>query len=370
MLATARAIPRLHSPRTTAARATAVGAAAATVLAAGTALLAAPASAAPSGSGVGYRETLLVSDRASDGAPLTDPTLVNPWGISFGPATPLWVVKDGSSSTTLYRSQAGPPPITQLFSVGLRPAPTGTVFNPTNAFLLPGTTNPARFIFDSLSGFISGWTNVPSIAPTDTPVVPPPAAGSAFTGLAIAPSAPGGPRLYAADAGTGVVRMYDGGWQPVGTFRDPSLPPRMAPYGIQVLGDRLFVTYAPPPDQAIGLKGAVDEYSLDGTLVRRFATGGPLHGPWGLAQAPAGWGDLGGDVLVGNEDGGAINAFDPDTGHFDGTVRDATGAPIAHDGLWGIAFGNGVIGTPQTLITVAGIDDYRHGIVTAISAPG
>ena len=347
-------------------RATSVAAAAVLAVAAGGALAPTPASATLHGTAAGYTETLLVSDQASDGAPLTDPTLVNPWGVSFGPTTPLWVVKNGSASTTLYRSQPGSPPIAQLFSVGLQAAPTGTVFNPTNAFQLPGTTNPARFIFDSMSGVISGWTNVPVLAPSATPVVPA-AGGASFTGLAISPSAPGGPRLYAADAGTGVVRMYDGTWQPVGTFRDPDLPPRMAPYGIQVIGERLYVTYAPPPDQEIGLKGAVDVYTLGGQLVRRLATGGPLHGPWGVAQAPAAWGAFGGDVLVGNEDGGAINAFDPTTGHFDGVVRPAA---AAHDGTWGIAFGNGVIGTPQTLITVAGPDDYRHGIITAITPAG
>jgi len=353
----------LSLPRRRAARA---AAAAFVLVAAGGALAPATAVASQHGADSGYTETLLVSDRASDQAPLTDPTLINPWGISFGPATPLWVVKNGSDSTTLYRSLAGTPPITQLFSVGLQASPTGTVFNPTGAFLLPGTSNPARFIFDSLSGFISGWTNVPTLAATDTPVVPP-ADGAAFTGLAISPDAPGGPRLYAADTGTGVVRMYDGSWQPVGTFRDPAMPPRMAPYGIQVIGDRLFVTFAPPPDDEVGLKGAVDEYTLSGELVRRFATGGPLHGPWGVAQAPAGWGAFGGDILIGNEDGGAINAFDPTTGHFDGVVRDAADS---HDGTWGIAFGNGVIGTPQTLITVAGPDDYRHGIITAITPAG
>jgi uncharacterized protein (TIGR03118 family) len=315
--------------------------------------------------GNAYAETLLVSDRAADNAVITDPTLVNPWGVALTATSPLWVNKEETALSTLYRSSAGTPSVTQLFSVATVPHPTGIVANPTGAFLLPGTTNPARFIFDSLSGRISAWTNVPVLAPTDTTVVTEP--GAAFTGLAISANAPGGPRLYAADAAAGVVRMYDGTWQPVGTFRDPNLPPKMTPYGIQVIGDRLYVTYAPPPDSENGLKGAVDVYTLGGQLVRRLATGGPLHGPWGLALAPEGWGAFGGDLLVGNEDGGAINAFDPQTGHFEGTVSDANGAAIAHDGLWGIVFGNGTIGTPQTLITVAGEDAYMHGVITAIT---
>jgi hypothetical protein len=75
---------------------------------------------------------------------------------------------------------------------------------------------------------------------------------------------------------------------------------------------------------------------------------------------------------VGNVDDGRINAFDRRDGRFSGTLKDASGEPLVNPGLWGIAFGNGVIGTPRTLIFAAGIGDevdehvYEHGLVGAI----
>ena len=278
-----------------------------------------------------YSETLLVSDRASDNAVITDPTLVNPWGVALTATSPLWVNKEETALSTLYRSSAGTPSVTQLFSVATVPNPRGHRANPTGAFLLPGTTNPARFIFDSLSGQISAWTNVPVLAPTDTSVVTEP--GAEFTGLAISADAPGGPRFYAADNGTGVVRMYDGAWQPVGA-RDPNLPPKMTPYGIQVIRR--------PALRDVRAAGGLRERTAGRR--RRLHTQRPTDQAARHRRATAravgsgararGLGSFGGDLLVGNEDGGAINAFDSQTGHFEGTVSGANGAAIAHDGLW------------------------------------
>ncbi len=316
------------------------------------------------GSSGAYHETLLVSDRASSGAPITDPTLQNPWGIAFGPTTPLWVVKNDTNLTTLYRGANGVDPITKLFDVGLIAGPTGIVFNPTGDFIVPGTDQPARFIFDSLSGEISAWTNLNPLPATDTVAVPR-RDNASFTGLAIAPNAPGGSKLYAADNANGVVRVYNGKFKQIMTFTDRDLP-GLTPYGIQVIGERVYVTFEPRSNDE-KLKGAVDVFSRDGKLLKRLIRGGPLDGPWGVALAPADWGAFSGDLLVGNEDGGQINAFDPASGQFEGTVSDENGKAIAHDGLWGIAFGNGVIGTPETLIIVAGVDEYEHGIIEGIT---
>ena len=76
-----------------------------------------------------------------------------------------------------------------------------------------------------------------------------------------------------------------------------------------------------------------------------------------MAIAPKHWGKFGGRLLVGNVDDGKINAFDRRSGKFKGTLKDASGEPLVNPGLWGIAFGNGVIGTPNSLIFAAGIGD-------------
>ena len=40
-------------------------------------------------------------------APLTDPDLKNPWGISFSPTSPLWVSNQGTNSSHSLRSPSG-----------------------------------------------------------------------------------------------------------------------------------------------------------------------------------------------------------------------------------------------------------------------
>jgi hypothetical protein len=50
------------------------------------------------------------------------------------------------------------------------------------------------------------------------------------------------------------------------------------------------------------------------------------------------------------------------TGAFMGQLRDAQGHLIANSGLWGLSFGNGLTGTPRTLLFAAGIDGYSHGL--------
>ena len=94
-----------------------------------------------------------------------------------------------------------------------------------------------------------------------------------------------------------------------------------------------------------------------------------------MAIAPKGWGDFGGDLLVGNVDDGTINAFNPRSGNFRGTIKGADGKPLVNLGLWGIEFGNGRIGTPNSLVFAAGIgittpngpaEVYEHGLVGLI----
>ena len=58
-------------------------------------------------------------------------------------------------------------------------------------------------------------------------------------------------------------------------------------------------------------------------------------------MAPATFGAFGGDLLVGNFGDGRVNAFDPATGTFKGTLTDANNDPLMIDGLWALAFGNG-----------------------------
>ncbi len=117
--------------------------------------------------------------------------------------------------------------------------------------------------------------------------------------------------------------------------------------------------------------GVVDVFDARGKLIRRFASRGALNAPWGIAMAPASFGQFGGALLVGNFGDGTINAFDPVSGNSLGALKDSTGKPIRYDGLWGISFGNGVAGqASNALYFAAGPDDESHGVYGVIRAMG
>jgi uncharacterized protein (TIGR03118 family) len=302
-----------------------------------------------------YRETVIVSDQPGV-APVTDSDLVNPWGISFGPTTPLWVANNGTSTSTLYSTN--PTAAKQPLVVTTQPGPTGTVFNDTTEFALPDGT-ASKFLFASLSGQLSAWGGGTQTTTTAS------VSGTAFTGLALAHTNDG-PRLYAADALSTNVLVYNGKWQLDGILKDRSLPHGLTTYNVAVIGKKIYVSYAPPPGVEANVHGAIDVFNFNGQLERRLVTGGVLDGPWGMVVAPHTWGRFAGALLVGNEGGGQIHAFDPSSGRFLGTVRDAHGQPIGEDGLWGMAFGNGVIGTPNDLVIAIGADDYKHGLIALV----
>lgn len=325
-----------------------------------------------------YRQTNLVSNIPGL-ANLTDPNLQNPWGMAAGPNTPLWVADNGADVATLYTGGLKRMPVSAVPLVVSIPggAPTGTVFNDGPGFVVQSGTasGPARFLFASEAGTITGWNpNVPAASSTEaqTAVTTPDAV---YKGLAIA-TAQSGPRLYAANFHAGTVDVFDEQFQPVdlpGGFTDRAIPHGYAPFGIQELDGLLYVTYAQQDadahDDVAGRgHGFVDIFDADGNLLRRLVRHGPLDSPWGLALAPDGFGRFSGALLVGNFGNGRINAFDPWTGVFLGQVRGPDHHPLVIDGLWALRFGNGVTGTPQTLLFTAGPDDEQHGLFGTITA--
>lgn len=104
-------------------------------------------------------------------------------------------------------------------------------------------------------------------------------------------------------------------------------------------------------------------FDVGGALVKRFASNGALNAPWGVALAPAGFGSYANMLLVGNFGDGTINVFDPASGSQVGTLAKADKTPIVVDGLWGIAFGNGLNDQPATtLFYAAGPGAETHGL--------
>ncbi|HJQ75294.1 MAG TPA: TIGR03118 family protein [Gaiellaceae bacterium] len=335
-------------------------------------------SAAPPGNR--YKVTPLASD-VQGKAPTVDSNLQNTWGLARSDTSPWWIADNGTAAASVYTGSGMRVDIGGNAAQGVPGAPTGAVFSGIPGQFQVGTTAspttlaPSNFIFDSEDGTISAW-RVGSTAALVT--VDMSSSKAVFKGLAIS-NGTSGPRLYATDFAHGSVDVFDGGWNQVkvpGAFVDRRLPKHFAPFGIQTIGNRVFVTYAKQQpgsdDEAHGRGlGIVDAYDLDGKFLARVAQHGQLNAPWGLALAPAGFGRFGGDLLVGNFGDGQINAYrEMRHGHFEhrGTLQGARHGKLAIDGLWALELGNaGSNGNPQTLFFTAGIDDEAHGLFGTIT---
>ena len=109
-------------------------------------------------------------------------------------------------------------------------------------------------------------------------------------------------------------------------------------------------------------------FDPEGRLLRRVESRGALNAPWGVALAPASFGKFGGALLVANLGDGTINAYGPRSGTFLGTLRDTRGRRLHMDGLWGIAFGNGILAQESNaLFFTSGPNhgaDGAYGVIT------
>jgi len=357
----------------------------------------------------GYVQTNLISDIPGLAA-VTDPNLLNPWGTAFFPdASPFWINENNAGFSALYFADAVPfpglprvtiPPPPPSSSIG---TPTGIVANlfvGTGAFEIPDPTNPnnvdgfdgpSLFIFDTEDGTIEAWNAAPFV----TPGLPDPLSavvvvdnsagggptGAVYKGLALGMNSSNGPLLYATNFRTGNIDVFDTNFKsptpPLsGSFTDPKLQHGYAPFGIQNINNQIWVTYA-EQDKAKHdpvnkpAHGFVDVFDTDGNLIQRFAQHGHLNSPWGLAMAPKTFGQFANDMLIGNFGDGVINAFDPETGHWLGTVSGLHGRPLVNDGLWSLTFGGaldstGTASSTDTLFFSAGLNDEQDGLFGSI----
>ena len=322
-----------------------------------------------------YVQHNLVSD-VPGLADVTDPNLVDPWGISTSATSPFWVSNAGKSDSTLYNGAGAITPVVVAIPAGskgpAKSSPSGQVNNNTAAFILANGIK-ASFIFATEDGTISAWNG----GTASTVMVDNSGAGAVYEGLAIGTSA-NGATLYAPNFKTNAIDVFDGKFAPTtlaGNFTDPNLPAGFAPFNIWNLGGKLYVMYAKQNaakvrDTAGPGNGFVSSFDLNGNFLRRIVSNGPLNSPWGVAIAPATWGAFGGALLVGNFGDGTINAFDLTAGTPLGTLQDKSGASLVNRGLWALIFGNGGSGgDPNTLYFSAGIQGETHGLLGAIAPP-
>lgn len=330
-----------------------------------------------------YTRINLVSNTAG-AARLTDPQLINPWGMSRGPSSAWWISDQRTGFSTVYNGAGAK----QSLIVAIPQAdpnnkntptgaPSGTVFNSsqTDFMLAPG--KPATFLFSTIDGTIAGWNPTVGVAQGAAPpsthavTVVKTADGSSYTGLTTA-FIDGKPYLYAANFSKGRVDVYDSAFHPVilydedpnnwsdehpyfseNSFVDTRLPRPYAPFNVQVIGNNIVVTYAihqqevsPFETDGPGL-GFVDIYNSKGRLLLRLEHGDWLNAPWGVAMAPADFGRFSHNLLIGQFAGGGdtqssgyIAAYDLITGKFNGLLQDAGGKPLSIKGIWSLSPGN------------------------------
>jgi uncharacterized protein (TIGR03118 family) len=311
-------------------------------------------------------QTNLVSDVPGLAA-FTDPNLQNPWGVSFSATSPFWVSDQASNVATLYSATGA----INSRVVSVAGGPTGQVENSAGAgnFLVGGTA--ANFIFATLAGAIYGWNGgAGATAQLEASTV-----GASFTGLALDNNGVGN-FLYAANsAGSGGIDVFNSSFSPTtltGSFTDPNLPAGYVPYNIQNINGDLYVEYENPSSQRTLGSGAVSVFDANGNFIKELISpGGQLEAPWGIVVAPSGFFDFPNALLVGNFGNGEINAFDPTTGAFLGTLTDSTGNPIVNQDLWALEVDPGA--KPNAVFFTAGIDHQTEGLfgeLTSTPEPG
>jgi uncharacterized protein (TIGR03118 family) len=324
----------------------------------------------------GYSQTNLVANTAGV-ANHTDAQLSNPWGISFIPGQPFWISNNNGGTSTLYDAQGNKDALVVSIPVAAhnpcpQGCPTGTVANSQAGYFGNGT-----FLFDTEDGIIANWTGQGNTVT----VVDNSAAGAVYKGLAVLTNNEG-TFLLAANFNSGKIDVFDRNFNAahlVGNLTDPNLPAGYAPHGIKVIANLILVAYAQQDgakhDPTIGAGlGLVDAFDTEGNFHGTFASGGTLNAPWGMVMAPATFGTLAGDVLVGNFGDGTINAYDT-AGNFKGQVTDSAGHVIVNPGLWDMVFGAGGTGDPNTLYFTAGGANQTSGLfatllpATAVGGP-
>jgi uncharacterized protein (TIGR03118 family) len=347
-------------------------------------LMGALAAAAASAQSVAYRQSSLASDVAGL-ANNTDPLLVDPWGIAVDPGV-SFIVANEAHGRVISLDAAGVRSVPVGFSVpnpaGTGPAaPTGIVADLHSFFRSQNSAPPFQIstILATVDGGIYFWFQNAdgSSAPQATLVVDRSRTGAVYTGLAILTPQCCSEFLAAANFHTGNIESFTATFDPLapaGSFTDPNLPAGFAPFGMQVVGNQVFITYAVQdagkqnPIFGAG-NGIVSIFDLAGNFVRRFAAAGPLNAPWGVAKAGANFGPFSNDILIGNTGDGTINAFDPVTGNFAGQLKDGDGKVLVIDGLHALVFGSQGLGDANTLFVTAGIATRQDGLFASIS-PG
>lgn len=348
-------------------------------------------SAIPAQAG-GYALHNLVANKQIYMPEIVDPHVINAWGLAVRPAGAgghFWVNNTDTGTVSLYVGDVGDNKLhqdeTKLVTLPApegsteHSTPTGQVFNGReDEFIVThdGITGPSKFIFCAEDGTIIGWTEKKNadgtfIRPAHGVImVDNSKKGAIYKGVTVSQGLDHN-KLYAADFGNNRIDVFDASFKPVKTdgFKKPgAVPDGYAPFNIQELGGKLYVTYAKltkepgEEEQGEGL-GHAAVFDYDGKLLQVLEGGKALNAPWGLAIAPEDFGEASGKLLIGNFGDGRIVTYNLATGRQGDVLKRADGQPLEINGLWGLIFGNGEsLGARNALYFTAGPADEIDGV--------
>lgn len=309
----------------------------------------------------------LVSDQP-DVAARVDVDVVNAWGIASALGV-FWIANAGSGRLSTFDA-TGAPARTSGKPIEVGEGITGIVTNRSPSFVIdgPGGMKPATVIVARENGQLVAIND--DVNDTRATVVADQSSVDAnYKGVAIVRSRDDLDYILAADFRNGRIDVFDGTFAPSMTisFVDPTIPTGFAPFNVAVLGDAVYVAYAQQDAESEDeVRGAGLGYvtKFDVTGVRAWTLSSQLlNAPWGMVLPPATLRLPANAVLVGNFGDGRISMVDADTGRELGQLEDASGSPIAIDGLWGLAFGGEVAQSdPNGLYFAAGPEDEAHGL--------
>ncbi len=214
-----------------------------------------------------YKQTNLVSDVPTVPPTTTDVNLKNAWGLSRSTGSPWWVSDNGTGLSTLYNITGPTATLTATVNprvVVIPPpngssspsTPTGTVFNGSTDFAL-APDKPARFIFVTEDGTISGWN--PAVDPNNAILKVDNSPKAVYKGVTTG-DVKGVRYLYVANFRGGEIEVYDTNFMRARfsddtdgdhgavfseeSFEDDEIPQGYAPFNVQNIGGSLFVAYA------------------------------------------------------------------------------------------------------------------------------
>ena len=325
---------------------------------------------------IGYRQTNLTSNLPNIANNVT-PDLINPWGIAFLSGQSFFIANNKSGSVISHDasgSSLGLPFFTVPDAVGTGvDNPTGIVADQNSFFGGPSLIRP--FVLVTEQGAILTWGPDANGSLPQQATLRRRRASAVYKAAAILNSGVTQPVLAVTDFHNGFIETFLPGFAGValpGSFTDPNLPAGYAPFGIQVIGSDVFVSYAVQDatkhDPVVGLgNGIVSIFDMEGNFVRRFATGGTLNAPRGVTQASANFGPLSSDILIGNVGDGSISAFDPTSGQFVGQLLDGDGLALAEVGLHDLVIRADGCGDQNTLYFTSQFGNENDGLFGAIT---